>query len=67
MFHKFTFFLVNGKDVGTWTSTMAKDDGGSEMHYASVTASTLDTMNKIDGKVKVRKKQSLMQLLAITY
>ena len=46
---------------------MAKDDGGSEMHYASVTASTLDTMNKIDGKVKVRKKQSLMQLLAITY
>lgn len=33
---------------------MAKDMDSSEAHYATVTASTLETMNKIDVKVKVR-------------
>lgn len=45
---------MNAKEVGTWNSSMAKDDVGTEIHYASVTASTLETMHKIDGKVKVR-------------
>ena len=54
VYHKFTLFLNNGRDVGTWNSSMAKDMDSAEAHYATVTASTLETMNKIDVKVKVR-------------
>lgn len=57
MYHKLTFFLQTGRE-GT-----AKDaDTGLEGHSSSISASTLETMNKVDGKVKVSSRD-LLKLL----
>lgn len=53
MYHKFKWFLTSDRDIGN-NSTAKEFDMSAEVGQSTnVTISTMDTMNKIDVKVKV--------------
>lgn len=65
MYHKFNWFLTSDRDVGN-NSTAKEFDTNTELGQSTnVTVSTMDTMNKIDVKVKVKcssEKQFFVKL-----